>query len=153
MTVHMALIITSRMLKDWVIYCLGGDYFMNCNFCWVLPLSLWDLLHLLPFIKVKVRHVVNSSEPATRRTNPACSWRGCQSQGLLRERLSFVLLCALDLGLGAITPCTGNNTSLQGSQPTCISYLWFREEETRDRRARAACPRSCLGRWRAAFPL
>lgn len=60
MTVHMALIITSRMLKDWVIYCLGGDYFMNCNFCWVLPLSLWDLLHLLPFIKVKVRHVVTA---------------------------------------------------------------------------------------------
>lgn len=33
---------------------------MNCNFCWVLPLSLWDLLHLLPFIKVKVRHVVTA---------------------------------------------------------------------------------------------
>lgn len=108
-------------------------------------------MHLLPFTKVKVRRVVATANPRLpQRTTPACSWLGSQSQGPLREGLSFMLLCALDPGLGTITPCTGDSTSLQGSQPTCISYLCFGEEETRDRRARAACPRSCLGRRRAA---
>lgn len=76
-----------NLQENWVIYCLGGDYFINCNFCWVLLLSIWDLLHLLPFIKVKVRHVVTAANlRLPRRINPACSWLGCQSQGPLRER-------------------------------------------------------------------
>lgn len=54
-------------------------------------------------------------------------------------------------GPGVIILCTSDSTSLQGSQPTCISYLCFGEEETRDQRGRAACPRSCLGSQRAAF--
>lgn len=68
----------------------------------------------------------NGGEPVTRRTNPACSWLGCQRQGPLRERFFFILLCALAPGLGMIIPCTSDSTSLQGSQPTCISYLFWR---------------------------
>lgn len=61
-----------------------------------------------------------------------------------------VAVC-LGPGPGMIILCTSDSTSLQGSQPTCISYLCFGEEETRDQRAHAACPRSCLGSQRAAL--
>lgn len=139
MTVHTVLIITCKRLKYCVIYCLGGDYFINCHF-WPFFLSLGSSFALLPPAKLKMQHWASrGSLKAPTQPVFACGARPGPSEG---TALLYAVTCSGCLGLQAIAARAHDSSSPQGPQPACPSYLLRSGEgEAWDRD-----PRSCKSR-------
>lgn len=79
MTVHTVLIITCKRLKYCVIYCLGGDYFINCHF-WPFFFVPWFIF--CTTATCKAENAALSKPGLSQSTNTACLCLWCQARTL-----------------------------------------------------------------------
>lgn len=115
MTVHMVLIITCKRLKYCVIYCLGGDYFINCHF---LPffLSFGASFALLPSAKLKTQHW--ASQGSLKELAQLVHGCGATLGPLERTALLHAVACSGHLGLQAIAVHAHDSSSPQWPSAT-----------------------------------